>query len=258
MLTYDTVDPDLPEMIRIKLQTLQAQKNQLLHPTEELKNTGKTIIKGNYIWRPSSHNQSEYEMLRLCAEAGFDKVPRYYETREDLDRFDYMKGSTIGDAKNREQHFSQIMRFMGQFHETTMTGNGKIYVHGGIGDDNVILDKDGIKAVINWQNCREGDRYEDIVSLLLDWLHIGDLAWSRYEPETFGQVIVSGLSAYGADSEFCSQLIIRIQAELERRMEKLKQEKDSYNYKSRYVYLRNAEIFLELYGEQIRSIREEI
>lgn len=256
MLTYGTINPNISDDVRSKLQTLQDQTNRLLNLVRELKNTGKTIIDGEFIWRPSSHNEMEYEMLRCCEQAGLGKVPRYYETKNDLDRLDYMRGAKLKDWEGKRECFPHMMDFLRQFHDTTRSQNGKVYVHGHMWGENVILDGSDVKGVINWKDCRVGDPYEDIVLLLLDWLRIGAIRGA--DASLFCQNILRGLDVYRADSEFRVQLVFRIQAEVTRRMEELKNRKNEHGYADDYIYLRNVEIFLELYGDQIGSMQEKI
>jgi aminoglycoside phosphotransferase (APT) family kinase protein len=122
--------------------------------------------------------------------------------------------------------------------------------------ENVILDGSDVKGVINWKDCRVGDPYEDIVLLLLDWLRIGAIRGA--DASLFCQNILRGLDVYRADSEFRVQLVFRIQAEVTRRMEELKNRKNEHGYADDYIYLRNVEIFLELYRDQIGSMQEKI
>lgn len=87
LLVYsEPIDPTLPDRIKILLNELTAQKEELeLLPEIDYDGGVHKVfkIKDNYVLKKSSNNPVEYEMLRYMKSKGFSKVPEFYKGEND-------------------------------------------------------------------------------------------------------------------------------------------------------------------------------
>ena len=243
------VDPDLPDGIKEKINTLAAQKNAILNLKVPNVPTENTITQdGKYIWKKSSGNETEYEMYRLCEKLGIDTVPKYYESKEGLDRIDYMPGdvkNSYGDIEIGK--IVGVVRWLKEFQEKIGDSLGeKTYVHGALNVRAIKYKDNEISGVINWQNCRVGEKYRDFIYIIINWLHPG---LSERRGKEVCKDILTLLKEYGASEELRINLPSLINNEVEKRLATL--DKEGFNYEGQYRYLRNIQIFLELHGDKI-------
>ena len=205
---------------------------------------------GKYIWRQASENDVEYEMYKLCEKLEIHEIPKYYETREGLDRLDYISGSVLRHCGNANYNqvaslVSWLKKYQDKLGDTL---GGKVYVHGALDNDAVLFENDEIKGIVNWQYCGVGEKHEDFVDILINWLDIGS---SMRKNDVIYSTIVKLLNEYGATEEMRNNLPSLMKEELERRIHSL--DKEAWNYEYWYEYYRHAQTFLELYGERIKG-----
>ncbi len=112
--------------------------------------------------------------------------------------------------------------------------------------DAVLFENDEVKGIVNWQYCGVGEKHEDFVDILINWLDIGS---SMRKNDVIYNTIVKLLNEYGATEEMCNNLPSLMKEKLERRIESL--DKKAWNYEYWYEYYRHAQTFLELYEERI-------
>lgn len=112
--------------------------------------------------------------------------------------------------------------------------------------DAVLFENDEVKGIVNWQYCGVGEKHEDFVDILINWLDIGS---SMRKNDVIYNTIVKLLNEYGETEEMCNNLPSLMKEKLERRIESL--DKEAWNYEYWYEYYRHAQAFLELYGERI-------
>ena len=253
LLIYDhTINPDFPETIKNKLRILDAQKNALLNLEQPSVMADTITADGKYIWRQASENDVEYEMYKLCEKLEIHEVPKYYETREGLDRLDYISGSVLRHCENANYNqVASLVSWLKKYQDKLGDAlGGKVYVHGALDVNAVLFEKDEVKGIVNWQYCRVGEKHEDFVDIFINWLDIGS---SMRKNDVIYSTIVKLLNEYGATEETRNNLPSLMKEELERRIHSL--DKEAWNYEYWYEYYRHAQTFLELYGERIKGGR---
>ena len=180
LLVYcEPIDPTLPDRIKILLNELTAQKEELeLLP--EIDYDGGVhksfkIVDNKYVLKKSSNNPVEYEMLRYMGSKGFSKVPEFYETKDGVDKFGYIQGETFKYKQGRtDGKLDSLICFLKEFHGICeqKLGKGKVYLHGKYDNEDIVYDGENVKAVINWDNCYIGNPYEDLVEIIFEWTDI--------------------------------------------------------------------------------------
>ena len=251
ILTYDrAVDPEINNAIKEKIKTLVAQKNALLNLEQPSVMADTITADGKYIWRQASENDVEYEMYKLCEKLEIHEIPKYYETREGLDRLDYISGSVLRHCGNANYNqVASLVSWLKKYQDKLGDAlGGKVYVHGALDNDAVLFENDEIKGIVNWQYCGVGEKHEDFVDILINWLDIGS---SMRKNDVIYSTIVKLLNEYGATEEMRNNLPSLMKEELERRIHSL--DKEAWNYEYWYEYYRHAQTFLELYGERIKK-----
>jgi aminoglycoside phosphotransferase (APT) family kinase protein len=207
---------------------------------------------GKYIWRQASENDVEYEMYKLCEKLEIREIPKYHETREGLDRLDYISGSVLRHCGNANYNqVASLVSWLKKYQDKLGDAlGGKVYVHGALDHDAVLFENDEVKGIVNWQYCVVGEKYEDFADILINWLDIGS---SMRKNDAIYSTIMKLLNEYGASEELRNNLPRLMKEELDCRIHNL--DKDAWNYEYRYEYYRHAQTFLELYGERIKGGR---
>ena len=251
ILTYDrAVDPEINNAIKEKIKTLVAQKNALLNLEQPSVMADTITADGKYIWRQASENDVEYEMYKLCEKLEIHEVPKYYETREGLDRLDYISGSVLRHCGNANYNqVASLVSWLKKYQDKLGDAlGGKVYVHGALDANAVLFEKDEVKGIVGWKFCRIGEIYEDFVSILIDWLDLGSTTRSNSRIYDTMMKLVKEFELCTEINKILPELIVN---ELNQRISKL--DKNSDNYEYWYEYYRYAQTFVELYAERIKE-----
>ncbi len=205
-----------------------------------------------YVWRKSSNNPVEYEMLRICEEKGFDKVPKYYETKDGRDRLDNIVGIVKQDYYYDFDKIKEIIEWLKEFHQIAKEHLGtKVYVHKDIVENSVFNYGGSIEAIVGWENCEIGEDYEDVADVISKFLVESRKVFNyHYNKETFKNV-KQLLQIYEADKDFKEKLFDRVDSILAKELSYL--DKTSQKDENSYVTIRNLQIFMEIYGERLRK-----
>ena len=119
------------------------------------------------------------------------------------------------------------MQTVRNFHDLSLgfTNSEKVICHNDLSPCNTVFVNNMPDAIIDWDSCAVGERWEDITYILWLWINIG--SWNRDKIDIIGQMKIA-LSFYGADREvrenFADKLIWRMDKVISQ------MSKDNYQY----------------------------
>ena len=257
LLVYgEPIDPTLPDRIKILLNELTDQKEELeLLPEIDYDggvHKGFKIVDNKYVLRKSSNNPDEYEMLRYMKSKGFSKVPEFYETKDGVDKLSYIQGETFKYKQGRtDEKLDSLICFLREFHGICeqKLGKGKVYLHGKYDNEDIVYDGENVKAVINWDNCYIGNPYEDLVEIIFEWTDIS--SYIRRNDRVL-RSIREILKIYRGD-ETCESGFAQIMKDcMEKKLERI--DKSANNYSWWYETIKHAETFVDLYESELNNL----
>lgn len=255
LLVYgEPIDPTLPDRIKILLNELTAQKEELeLLPEIDYDGGVHKVfkIKDNYVLKKSSNNPVEYEMLGYMKSKGFSKVPEFYETKDEVDKLSYIQGETFKYKQGRtDEKLDSLIRFLKEFHSISeqKLGKGNAYLHGKYDNEDIVYDGENVKAVINWDNCYIGNPYEDLVEIIFEWTDIS--SYIRRNDRVL-RSIRKILKIYCGDETSESDFAQIMKDYLEKKLERI--DKSANNYSWWYETIKHAETFVDLYEDKLNN-----
>lgn len=256
LLVYDEpIDPTLPDRIKILLNELMDQKEELeLLPEIDYDGGVHKVfkIKDNYVLKKSSNNPVEYEMLRYMKSKGFSKVPEFYETKDGVDKLSYIQGETFKYKQGRtDEKLDSLIRFLKEFHSISeqKLGKGNAYLHGKYDNEDIVYDGENVKAVINWDNCYIGNPYEDLVEIIFEWTDIS--SYIRRNDRVL-RSIREILKIYRGDEACESGFAQIMKGCMEKKLERI--DKSANNYSGWYETIKHAETFVDLYESELNNL----
>ena len=256
LLVYDEpIDPTLPDRIKILLNELTDQKEELeLLPEIDYDGGVHKVfkIKDNYVLKKSSNNPVEYEMLGYMKSKGFSKVPEFYETKDGVDKLSYIQGETFKYKQGRtDEKLDSLIRFLKEFHSISeqKLGKGNAYLHGKYDNEDIVYDGENVKAVINWDNCYIGNPYEDLVEIIFEWTDIS--SYIRRNDRVL-RSIQKILKIYRGDETSESDFAQIMKDCLEKKLERI--DKSANNYSGWYETIKHAETFVDLYESELNNL----
>lgn len=256
LLVYDEpIDPTLPDRIKILLNELMDQKEELeLLPEIDYDGGVHKVfkIKDNYVLKKSSNNPVEYEMLRYMKSKGFSKVPEFYETKDGVDKLGYIQGETFKYKQGRtDEKLDSLIRFLKEFHSISeqKLGKGNAYLHGKYDNEDIVYDGENVKAVINWDNCYIGNPYEDLVEIIFEWTDIS--SYIRRNDRVL-RSIREILKIYRGDEACESGFAQIMKGCMEKKLERI--DKSANNYSGWYETIKHAETFVDLYESELNNL----
>lgn len=255
LLVYgEPIDPTLPDRIKILLNELTAQKEELeLLPEIDYDGGVHKVfkIKDNYVLKKSSNNPVEYEMLGYMKSKGFSKVPEFYETKDGVDKLSYIQGETFKYKQGRtDEKLDSLICFLKEFHGICeqKLGKGNAYLHGKYDNEDIVYDGENVKAVINWDNCYIGNPYEDLVEIIFEWTDIS--SYIRRNDRVL-RSIRKILKIYCGDETSESDFAQIMKDYLEKKLERI--DKSANNYSWWYETIKHAETFVDLYEDKLNN-----
>ena len=255
LLVYsEPIDPTLPDKVKILLNDLTAQKEELeLLPEIDYDGGVHKVfkIKDNYVLKKSSNNPVEYEMLGYMKSKGFSKVPEFYETKDEVDKLSYIQGETFKYKQGRtDEKLDSLIRFLKEFHSISeqKLGKGNAYLHGKYDNEDIVYDGENVKAVINWDNCYIGNPYEDLVEIIFEWTDIS--SYIRRNDRVL-RSIRKILKIYCGDETSESDFAQIMKDYLEKKLERI--DKSANNYSWWYETIKHAETFVDLYEDKLNN-----
>lgn len=256
LLVYgEPIDPTLPDKVKILLNDLTAQKEELeLLPEIDYDGGVHKVfkIKDNCVLKKSSNNPVEYEMLRYMKSKGFSKVPEFYETKDGVDTLSYIQGETFKYKQGRtDEKLDSLIRFLKEFHSICeqKLGKGNAYLHGKYDNEDIVYDGENVKAVINWDNCYIGNPYEDLVEIIFEWTDIS--SYIRRNDRVL-RSIREILKIYRGDEACESGFAQIMKGCMEKKLERI--DKSANNYSGWYETIKHAETFVDLYENELNNL----
>ena len=257
LLVYsEPIDPTLPDRIKILLNELTDQKEELelLHEIDYDGGVHKgfKIVDNKYVLKKSSNNQFEYEMLRYMESKGFSKVPEFYETKDGVDKLSYIQGETFKYKQGRtDEKLDSLIHFLKEFHSICeqKLGKGNAYLHGKYDNEDIVYDGENVKAVINWDNCYIGNPYEDLVEIIFEWTDIS--SYIRRNDRVL-RSIREILKIYRGDEACESGFAQIMKGCMEKKLERI--DKSANNYSGWYETIKHAETFVDLYESELNNL----
>ena len=254
--TFDyPISPDLSDNTKRRLNELKAFSNEItFHDSYNRDGSLKThwLREGDYILRKASNNPVEYEMLEQMHLIGFDGVPTLIETKNSVDKFEYIEGEVKSFSNLPENWESSVARYFQRFHKICMNKlNGKVYCHDSLKTKDVVFDSNGeIKALVDWSKCYIGNIEDDLIDIVLNWININRIFFKNERENTLDQIKYF-LMEYVGDSKVKIQFGDKLKDYLESAIRILK--KSDPRYDDRFCSYKNSLTFTELYIEELNK-----
>ena len=169
------------------------------------------------IEKERTFNECEYTFLKLLAENGYTKSPRYLGAKNGKDLFTYIKGKTI--AYTYEMSEAAIVEMTNELKAINTISKkyleDKVYVHGDLGAQNVVFNDSKIAGIIDWDNTFIGEEYDDFIYVFWTWANVGNL--QRNDERMFGLLKIM-IDTYQPDNKFLSNFPDKIWQRMERKL----------------------------------------
>lgn len=257
LLVYsEPIGPSLPNEIKVLLNKLVRQKENL-ETLPEIDYDGGVhkvfkVVDNRYVLKNSTHNDIEYEMLRYMEQIEFYKVPKYYETKEGVDKFEFIPGEVFKYKQGRSiDKLRSIVEFLRDFHRICeqKLGKGKAYLHGKYYNEDIVYDGETVKAVINWDYCYIGNPYEDLVEIIFEWTDISSYIRKN---EQVVKAIREILNVYREDREDEIKFATVMKDCLDKKLKGI--DKTAKNYSWWYETIKHTETFVDLYADELNAL----
>lgn len=258
MLIYKkTINPDIPQEIKVKIKAIQQQIEELKY-LPEIKDNWKVNYKanivGDVVYKKSSKNQIEYEMMEYMQNNNFIMVPKYIGTdiEENIDKFSYIEGKVSEYPRTIDNNtLTDVVKFLRDFHRISQKklGYGKTYIHGDLNTKHLVFNEGKLTGVIDWELCYIGNVEDELIDLILEWTDIS--SYIRRNERVF-ETIKNVLEVYEADDEILKGFADKMKNRINTRIENLT--KDISNYEYMYETLHHALTFVELYKDRLDSM----
>ncbi len=246
--------PDVGEETYRLMQELNYEINRFQFASRPLfggfSNKNARLIDGK-IAKKSSNNETEYEALKFFQDNKIDFVPRLIGQKAGFDYLTYIPGKAQSYVtKMPLEQTKNLLRLLRKLNDLSKAKlNGKVYVHDDLSQGNVVFNEKGeIQGIIDWDSCHIGEEYEDIVYIMWTWANIGDP--SKDDEETLVYV-KECLKAYKADNELKSHFAEKMKKVMEKRL--LNTPKSSANYAQIFKWVKESEIWVDLYQERMEK-----
>lgn len=257
LLVYnEPINPELSTEIKVLLNKLVNQKEEI-EMLPEIDYDGGVhkvfkVVDNKYVLKKSSNNSIEYEMLQRMEKIGFLKVPKYYETKEGVDKFEYIHGETFKYKQGRTlQKLYSIINFLRGFHAVCEKelGEGKAYLHGKYDNEDIVYEEEDVKAVINWDNCYVGNPYEDLIEIIFEWTDIS--SYIRRNEDVL-RLIKEIMQVYHQDKKPKCKLATLMKDCLNKKLARI--DKTANNYSWWYETIKHSETFIDLYEDELNTL----
>lgn len=212
-------------------------------------NNSLRVIDGK-IAKKSTNNEIEYQALTLFKNNNIEFVPVLEKQENGFDYFTYFPGETSTYVTYMDIDVTKelllLLKKLNQISKKEL--NGKVYVHGDLWSANVVINNNKITGIIDWDSCHIGEEYEDIIYVLWTWLNIGDPL--KDDEKTF-IAVKKCLQAYSLDENLRKNWADKMIEVMENRLKSAPKESD--NYKKIYKWVKESEIWVDLYRDRIKE-----
>lgn len=208
-------------------------------------------IEDGFLYRRSVNNPITYQFYEFANRHNIPFVPHYYGTENGIDKFSIYDDYYI----SKEAYGSEIvdmMRFLHALHDLSEQelGEGKVYVHDNLSLYNVFFRDRDVIGVLNWDYCKIGDKFEDLLYMLCHWLKL-----EQVEDRDDWQIkrnIHTAVELFEVPKEryqnLANQMIDRVNLDISRL------DKSNENYQEMLKSLNRVIEFIEMYRDEIDNV----
>lgn len=206
-------------------------------------------LENGQIIKKTTDNEIEYRFFNDMEGEKFVFLPKLLEQKDGLDHFSYLEGQSESmvyeQSIKRIDGITEMIKILNDASKEIL-GDGKVYVHNDLSPMNVIFEGDEVKGIIDWDDVTIGHEYEDLIYIMWIWLNIG--SWTRDNEHIF-EGVKHILDVYGADKELKKNWADKMMKVMEARLAKT--DKSESNYPRIFTWVRQSEIWVELYRDRI-------
>ena len=170
----DSLSEKCQEVIRQNNELLELIKQQSCYGFDGIKKIN-YIIEGDYIYRPSVNNPVAYKLYEMGNKYQIPFIPRYLGTENGMDKFTIYKDYYLVKGC-RGADLVDVMRFLHSFHDLCEKefGEGNVIVHNNLSQFNVFFNDNFVTGIVNWDYCKFGNKFEDLLYLMCHWLALDE------------------------------------------------------------------------------------
>ena len=188
------------------------------------KSTPNVVKVGNTVRRPSKESSIFVsEILKYLEKYGCPYTQRFLRfDDENREVYEYIEGvvpTDVGDTTIEQ--LEMFMKMLKNIHDITekLTNDGKVICHHDLSPCNVVF-RGGIPiAIIDWDCCSYGERWEDVTYSIWSWANIGN---HQRDTKILLDHMQKALDAYGADIEMKSDFAEKLLWKMDKRLEDTK------------------------------------
>lgn len=200
------------------------------------------------IEKERTFNKYEYDFLKLMEANGYSKTPKYLGLKNGKDIFSYINGETIPYTYEMNEKaivaITQELKIINEISKKYL--NGKVYVHGDLGTQNVVFNNNEIIGIIDWDSTFIGEEYDDFIYIFWTWANVGNL--QRNDDKMF-ELLKLMIDTYNPDAIFKSNFANKIMQRMERKLKNTPI--NSNTYKRIYDWVKWSEEWVKKYSDKI-------
>ena len=249
--------PDLPDQMLYLLNDLNQQIKDFNISSKPLLggySDGDTRLENGNLVKISTHNQYEYDFLKLMEQHQVSFVPRLLKQEKGYDYFSYIKGFVPGYiVKEPIEELISIVKALKTINMISKEalGNGKVYVHDDFSVINMVFDRkpnenNTLIGIIDWDTTKIGEEYEDLIYLIWTGLNIGD---HDRNSESIFLDMKTLLKEYGPSKEMKTNWADKMIQVMDSRLKRSVKQ----NYKRIFEWIGWSKVFVELYRDRIKE-----
>lgn len=209
------------------------------------------VIKDGILYKPSVDNPVAYQFYEFANRHNITFVPKYLGTENGMDKFTMFDDFYIA----REPKGSEIvdmLRFLHAIHDLSEPelGEGKVFVHDNLSLFNVFFRNKDVIGVVNWDYCKIGDKFEDLLYLVCHWLQL-----EKEEDRDDFQVrknIHTAIELFETPKERYQELATQMRNVVLRDIDRL--DKTNQNYQEMLITYNRVLEFIDTYKAEIDDV----
>lgn len=208
-------------------------------------------LENGLIIKKTTANETEYRFFDDMKNKGLPFIPRLEKQENGLDYFSYFQGQTETMVyEQNPKRIKNIVESLKKLNDVSKSilGDEHVYVHDDLSPLNVVFNKDDVIGIIDWDGVKVGEEYEDLVYVMWTWLNIGSLTRDN---EKIFEGVKNILEIYEADDNFKLDWADKMIEVMEKRLSK--SDKAKNNYQRIFTWVRQSEIWVELYRDRIKE-----
>ena len=208
-------------------------------------------LENGRIVKKSTDNEIEYQFFEDLKDKNLEFIPKLLEQKNGLDYLTYFQGNTFSGVNRMEwSEIESVVKKLKKLNEVSKSilGGEKVYVHGDLSPLNVVFKGSEVVGIIDWDSVKIGKEYEDLIYIVWTWLNIGSR--DRNNEEVF-KGLKRILNLYNADESLKCNWADKMIDVMEERLKNIV--KKSKNYERIFTWVKESEIWVELYRDKIKE-----